>query len=374
MSRSGWERINQGRATDMAGEWIPEKARGLLGMFPGQWEEVQPGIYQGRCPGEHLHTGNNAATDCRIHVGYGAAGQSPGIYCLHSSCKGVLEDLNKAFRDAIFAKDENWRPANPVNEGVVQRAPRPKEAWIPDYNEQRLKTLVQAMPPVSMEWFIERSPVDPRGLTPGEFLEYVFSPGDRVLVFTNFKSQGEFLWQVGQGGYRLSDQRGVRAERSKLPVDGGKEGVWFLSNPVTGRWEINPRRQGMYSRRSAESVTKWRHYLLESDQAPEDLWLKFLGMLPAAVVAIYSSGGKSWHALVRVDQPDKASFDTLLRNHAKRVLPIFGADAAAMTPVRLTRLPGCTRNGREQRLIYLNPNVKATSETPIRDLTRLRNL
>jgi len=143
---------------------------------------------------------------------------------------------------------------------------------------------------------------------------------------------------------------------------------------VTGLWSPNPRQDGRYSRRSAEAVTAWRYLVLESDKAPQDLWLRLLAMLPLALVAIYSSGGKSWHALVRVDQPDKPSFDAWLRSHGKRILPLFGADAGAMTPVRLTRLPGCRRGDREQRLIYLHPNAPTEPMEPIITLKPRRAL
>jgi hypothetical protein len=354
----------------MAGEWIPEKARGLLGMFPGQWSEVQTDVWQGRCPGEHAHTnGKGTEQDCRIYTSYGADGKKPGIYCFHNGCKGMLDSLNEEFRNALFAKDPNFKPGPTKNAGVVSQAPRPKEAWIPDYSEAKLKAVVLAVPEVGPEWFAARSKVDPAGVTPGEFLEHAFLPGDRVLIFTDYKSQGNFLWQVGKGGYRLSEQREVTARRSALPNDGGKDGAWYLCNPVDGLWHPNPRRQGMYSRRSLESVTAWRHMVLESDEAPADLWLRFLAMAPLAIVAIYSSGGRSWHALVRVNMETKANFDTLLRNFAKRTLPLLGADPAAMTPVRLTRLPGCTRGGRMQQLIYLNP---LAVEKPILNLRVLR--
>jgi len=354
----------------MAGEWITEKARGLMHVFPGQWDEVTAGIFQGRCPGEHLHHGSSAATDCRVHISYGAGGESPGIYCLHNSCKGVLEPLNKSFRDGIFAKDPDWKPSHDPNAGV-SRAPRAKEAWIPDYDEEKLKAVVHAVPELSENWFMERSPVDVRHLTPGEFIEHAFMPGERVLVFTDFKSQGDFLWLVGKGGYRLAAQREVQAVRSKLPVDGGKDGIWYLCNPVDAQWHANPRRAGAYSRRSMESVTAWRHMVLESDSAPSALWLRFLSMAPFSIVAIYSSGGRSWHALVRVNMPTKADFDTLLRMTVKRTLPLLGADPGAMTPVRLTRLPGCTRGGKMQKLIYLNPKAQ---DMPIRDMSIVRKV
>lgn len=408
-------------------------------VFPGSWEEVMPGIYQGRCPGEHLHHGTNAATDCRIHIAYGTQGQPPGIYCLHSSCKGVLDGLNETFRAGIFARDENWRPSRPQEEGVVKRAPVSREAWIPEFSIGKLRGLVQGVPEVGLEWFMERSPIDPRAVTPGEFLEHVFQPGERAIVFTEFKGPGDYLWEVGRGGYRLAERQGVKAVRSKLPVDGGKDGVWYLSNPVDGQWHANPRRGGRFSRRSEESVTAWRHLVVESDEEKtlkykataieeaarlltldgdeEDkvmqaravlvackgekwademmlertrwdglparlrrdaaelpgLWRRMLAMATLPIKAIYSSGGDSWHALVEVNMATKADFDTYLRSTAKRFLPLIGADPGAMTPVRLTRLPGCTRRGNLQRLIYLNPKPSGEG-VPIRDLPKKRNV
>ena len=76
------------------------------------------------------------------------------------------------------------------------------------------------------------------------------------------------------------------------------------------------------------------------------------------VKAIYSSGGKSWHAIFEMDEGlSKPEFDQIMRERVKKVFPKFGADPGALTPVRLTRLPGCTRNGRLQKLIYLNPSA-----------------
>jgi hypothetical protein len=106
--------------------------------------------------------------------------------------------------------------------------------------------------------------------------------------------------------------------------------------------------------------------VLESDDAPAELWLKFLAVFPGCIRAIYSSGGRSWHALVYVATETWVEMDGLLRGcpksqsktgrlGAKKAWAMFGADPGALTPVRLTRLPGCLRDGREQRLIYLNP-------------------
>jgi len=415
------------------GEWIEGKARGLLGMIPGTWQDVGGGVLQGRCPAEGRHSGGSAETDARVHLSYGAGGQPPGVYCLHHSCKTELDEINARFREAIFAKDPNFKPSagKAAEEGVVRRAPWGREAWIPEFSISKLRGVVKGVEVVTPEWFEERSPVRVKGLTPGEFIEHVFEPGERCLVFTEFKSQGDYLWEVGRGGFRLGDRQGVQAVRSKLPRDGGKDGIWYLCNPVDGQWHANPRRAGRFSRRSEEAVRGWKHMVLECDEAKtlkkragllrdalatgkaEDemraaleetggkkwvetlpdaagweamiprmeadalavpgLWMRLLAMMPLAIRAIYSSGGDSWHALVVVNMQTKADFDTYLRNSAKRTLPIVGADPGAMTPVRLTRLPGCTRNGREQRLIYLNPNPSPEG-VPIRDMPRLRKL
>lgn len=365
----------------MAGEWIPEKARGLVArFFPGDWEDKGGDMLEGRCPGEDRHSHGGARTDCRVFLGYGPQGQPPGIYCLHKSCGAVLEEMNRGFREALFTYDGETGRARPKDgeQGVVRREPMKREPWIPAYDEDRLRTFVRAVPhDVDENFFMERSPVDVRGLAPGGFLEAVFRPGDRILIFTSFYSQGEYLWAVGKGGYRLASREGTKAVPSKLPTDGGKDGIWFLSNPVDGLWHDNPRRMNdgapRRSRRSEEAVTSWRYMVIESDDAPADLWLRFLAAAQISIAAIYSSGKRSWHALLRVDQPDKPSFDAFLHASAKRILPRFGADPGAMTPVRLTRLPSCTRGGREQKLIYLNPKVCTRAPSAVMELPKLRN-
>jgi hypothetical protein len=169
------------------------------------------------------------------------------------------------------------------------------------------------------------------------------------------RSQGDFLRVVGDKSYRLAQERGVRGVESELPVRGA-EGVWFLNQPVTGQWL--PNREGKFSRRSEDNVCGWVHWVMESDSAPEELWLRFLTICPMPVKAIYSSGGRSWHALVQCSYRTKSEMDADLAR-AKRSLSILGADPGALTALRLTRLPGCKRGMREQRLIYLDPTGDA---------------
>lgn len=142
-------------------------------------------------------------------------------------------------------------------------------------------------------------------------------------------------------------------------------GVWWLCQPVDGLWHPNGEN---FSRRSASAVTSWRTMVVESDEEGiEQQWLNLLVQMPMRIAALYTSGGRSVHALVRVDMASKANWD-LLRDRMKPVLTRLGADKGVFSAVRLTRLPGCMREGKEkdgvysrfpaprlQRLLFLNP-------------------
>jgi hypothetical protein len=202
-----------------------------------------------------------------------------------------------------------------------------------------------------------------------------------VLIFTQQWSQGDFLAQVQRVGdpddnwkdvmtFRLANERGVKAKRSELPL-GGKEGVWFLTNPVTGGWDINPNgRDGpVWSRRFHKVVTAWRYYVLESDVLAGELWRKVVVSLPLPIAAIYTSGSRSIHALVKEEVESKAQWDAV-RDALRQIVCPLGADAGALSAVRLSRLPFCERAGTRkkdgkyvrfpkpgyQELLYLNPD------------------
>ena len=131
-------------------------------------------------------------------------------------------------------------------------------------------------------------------------------------------------------------------------------------------------------RRHAACVTGWPYLVLESDEAPADLWLRALVQMPFPIVAAYTSGGRSVHALVRVNAGSKAEWDAVRDDLVPIVCPL-GADGGALSAVRLSRLPGCLRHGKRdrdgtlqrherphmQRLVWLNPAARAA---PMLDL------
>jgi hypothetical protein len=185
-----------------------------------------------------------------------------------------------------------------------------------------------------------RSVIRPEQATSESFLNALYHSDEMVLVFTVFESQGQALWPTCHS----------------VP-NSGPDGVWFLINPVDGKWHYNPRQQNK-SRRSEESITSFRFALLESDEAELTDWLKCLAQIPLRIAAIYESGGRSIHALVRVDAPTKAEWNDKV-GKIKPMLVTLGADGNALTAVRLSRLPQALRGERLQRLLYLNPSPDA---------------
>lgn len=194
-------------------------------------------------------------------------------------------------------------------------------------------------------WLWQRSPVIPMGVTSGGFLRHVFQPGERVAVMVNTTEKRPHLVEIRETG--TNDLLNLRR--------GHEHGVWYLIQPVDGKWHDDG--SGGKSCRNAAAVTSWRHMLLESDSlSPVDA-LRLLAVLPMRVVAIYTSGGRSIHSLVRVDADSKAHWDAEVVP-LKRPLTKLGIDPGALTAVRNSRLPGCWREekAQPQKLLFLNPN------------------
>jgi hypothetical protein len=251
----------------------------------------------------------------------------------HPSASKLTQQLRRAYGFVGSAR---------VGSNYLPKEQRP--SFHPDY----AKAFADQIPAeIDAAWLTKRSPVKvPYLLTPSEFLSAAYQIGDKVLIFSDYRSQGQLIWQ------RCS----FKIERDELRSfeRGHADGVWFLSNPIDGLEHFNERQQRM-SRRSEESVTDFRLAVLESDCLPAAQWLRILVQLPLPIVSITSSGGKSLHALVRVDATSKTNWDDTIRS-IKPKLIYLGADPGALTAVRLTRLPNCYRGTRLQELLYLDPS------------------
>jgi hypothetical protein len=191
---------------------------------------------------------------------------------------------------------------------------------------------------VTGPWLANRSSVDPATVTATRFLELLYPGGaEKILVFENEYSQGEALWPV-----------------DPVPTD-GKCGIWFLPQPVCGEYRPNPEgkpgpngEEPKPSRRIWRCVDAFRYFVLESDSAPMRDWLGWIVQTPLRIEALYTSGSRSIHALIRVDARTKEEWDEIKR----RMMPFLvaslmcGADRGTWSAVRLSRLPGCLRRGK----------------------------
>ncbi len=285
----------------------------------------------------------------------------------------ILRQVQQGIRAKACGQARGWVPTPHSQDTDRGRIPIPISK-IPFEPERLARLAAQASNSVNWRHYLhERSPYRPDIHTGVWFLRKLFREGEKVLVFDTMKA------------FRPALIATINKALQKLPLSIEDSpsglGAWFLANPVDGNWHPNPRDGGKLSCRSEEAVTAFRYAVLESDQACTDHWLSFLTQFPAPIAAIYTSGGRSIHALLRVDASTKAEWDAAIIS-LKRILKVLGADPAALSAVRLTRLPGCWRRekGGFQKLLYLNPDITAATpidELPIREtreaaLTRWR--
>jgi hypothetical protein len=244
----------------------------------------------------------------------------------------LIHKIRSAMKGPAPQKGEGWlarddrAPSCPLPEKEIPPAPTV------DFCPDKLAALAgEFATKADLIFFAERSEVDPCTVDSSGFLDRLYNPGEKVLVFTSEYSQGDAVWP---------DDR--------LPRE-GRCGVWFLCQPVDGNWRpvsISRREhKPKMSRRVMECVTEFRYMLLESDKADAAHWMGALARMPLRIAAIYTSGARSIHALVRVDARSNAAWDAQKRKAANG-LKIIGADPGAMSGVRLSRLPGCVRHGK----------------------------
>ena len=232
-------------------------------------------------------------------------------------------------------------------EGLIE--PQPKVSLKREKDEDRL-TALTAEGPLSVEEFRQSSPVDPTTVTTHAFLSALY--GDRHnLIFTEQQSQGLTVWN-----------KNLPEKATAAAVTNNTEGAWIMVNPVTGAYK-SIERIGKRSRRAEENLVAYEYILVESDSVDMELWLRVLTKLDLPIVSVTTSGSKSAHALVRVGQKDRDGYLLKASELADLVVPL-GADPAAMSAVRLTRVPGCVRKdtGKAQELIWFNP--EAARATP----------
>ena len=120
-------------------------------------------------------------------------------------------------------------------------------------------------------------------------------------------------------------------------------GAWIRFNPLDGNGVKN------------ENVSDYRYALVESDTVEPSRQNAILRELELPIACMVYSGGKSVHAIVKVDAPDYSEYkkrvEYLYKVCEKNGLKV---DTQNKNPSRLSRMPGVRRNGKKQFLMATN--------------------
>ena len=182
-----------------------------------------------------------------------------------------------------------------------------------------------------------------------QYLELLFDPSENVgYVTESWRKEGKALPTKGHCDRTAAEliQALVKCGDDIGSVIGDYDpgvGAWIRFNPLDGRGVKN------------ENVTDHRYCLVESDTLEIEQQNAIIRELELPVACLLFSGGKSLHAIVRVDAKD---YD----EYRKRVDYIYSVcdknglqiDKQNRNPSRLSRMPGVMRDGQWQYIIDTN--------------------
>ena len=137
-------------------------------------------------------------------------------------------------------------------------------------------------------------------------------------------------------------------------------GVWIRANPVC---EHPTGKNGSGTAVADTDITAFRYALIESDTMPEAEQLRIFDQMRLPAAAIVLSGGKSVHAVVKIQANSQEQFKARVeRLHAFCKTYGVPVDANNKNPSRFMRLPGVTRAGREQVLLDIGSGCRSWEE------------
>ncbi|MFA6543766.1 MAG: hypothetical protein WCS99_05035 [Limisphaerales bacterium] len=292
-----------------------------------EWADDSQGYCE--CPGRAQHTSPDGRRDCAVYLDH-----APTLYCVHASCREVVEAKNRELRRALadggdaevgkprrLTAEEKLRMAQTrCRERIRLRAASSRERILSEWSWPLARIIGDS--PV-------RLPEDAGGHW--RLLLQRFHPDDVVWMGDKFDSgKPEHARHFRTAGEWL--------ESPEAPAP--------LICPATFRpGSIN---------RSNDDVVSRRFLVVESDTLGKDQvgsvfrWLKDDVKLP--LTAIVDTAGKSLHAWFVYPPPDVV-------DELKLVLPVLGCDPKLFTASQPVRLPGALRDGRHQRLVYLGSEV-----------------
>jgi hypothetical protein len=176
-------------------------------------------------------------------------------------------------------------------------------------------------------------------------VETLFKPGEGIAIGTGFKGVGGNL-VIDRGVVRTWDRWQIALQKRPLEqMNHAGNGLFFRVNPM--------RRGGA----TDADVISFRYALAEFDAdengrtISKEIQYALLLRSYLPIAALIDSGGKSLHAIVKVDAPDRGEYD---RRVAQVVSRVPCLDTQNKNPSRYSRLPGVSREEGLQQLLAVN--------------------
>lgn len=244
-----------------------------------------------------------------------------------------------------YAKDQGWRLENGGHE----------LDWEDTIEKDDLKVIDQ-------NWLEAKEITEPENWDPVRelirYLETLFEASENVGYVTSSwqNEEGKYLPSKGNwdrtAGQLIEDLGRCNGDIGAVLGDyNSLAGAWIRFNPLDGNGVKN------------ENVTEYRYALVESDKLELDKQNAMIRELELPVACLVYSGGKSLHAIVKVDASDYTEYrkrvDYLYKVCEKNGLQI---DTQNRNPSRLSRMPGVLRNGKKQFLVDTNIGKQSWAE------------
>ena len=246
-----------------------------------------------------------------------------------------------------MAKEKGWIPSSYGHE----------LDWNDEISEDRDDRII-----VDKNWLEGREIQEPANWDPAEqvirYLETLFEASENVGYVTQSweNEDGRFLPSKGNwdrtAGQLIEELHKCKGDIGAVLGDyNPKAGAWIRFNPLDGKGVKN------------ENVTEFRYALVESDNMELEQQNAIIRELELPVACLVYSGGKSVHAIVKVDAGSYEEYrkrvDYLYEVCQKNGLRL---DRQNRNPSRLSRLPGVERNGKKQFIIDTNLGKESWKE------------
>ena len=249
-----------------------------------------------------------------------------------------------------MAMDMGWRPA--------PSQPGHELSWDDEINAKDEQVIVN---PAWLESKEIQEPPDSKWHPARDLIDYLgtlFSPDDYVGYVTETFEAEDGERKPTRGNYDRTAGQLIEALK-KCGDDLGAvlgdyepgTGAWIRFNPLDGKGVKN------------DNVTAFRFALIESDSMELGEQNAIIRELELPVACLVYSGGKSLHAIVRIDAASYEEYRTRV-DYLYSVCEKNGmkVDKQNRNPSRLSRLPGAVRNGHKQFLVDANIGKASWSE------------